>query len=378
MKQSPTIAVVDPVGAKAGMDYYNKNLLEGFSHNGAQCYLYSNSESGNEGAIQSVRTFNLFSSGIFAKVSNLVFGHLKAALMCRRNKVDVVILHVFSTNFGCLAGFLITKMLGLRILAIVHDVESFADDDSLFARRRIYGSLARWISVHNHHSLELLDDFCKQQAIEATMYVAEQGDYISQTNPEVTKSSARQMLGLDEFSRYGLFFGQIKKTKGLDTLIKSMGVREPAFKLIIAGKPWKTPFDEYQNLIDENGIEDFIVKFVRYIEDEEREALFKAADFVVLPYTEIYQSAVLLMAMSYGLPVVATNIKGFSVIINEADSGLLVPVGDEEALGDATAQLAGSNELLSQLGANALRAVSTRYSWRNIAAIHLKNLTQPN
>lgn len=368
------IAIIDPVGVKAGMDYYSQNLLKGLAEQGVDTHLLSNVENGTRSGVRARKVFSKNSVGKVRKVSNILLGHFKAAYLCRKENIDVAVLHVFATNFGCFAGFAITKLFGLKVLAITHDVQSFASDDFSLVRRLIYQNLTNWNSVHNKLSelqlIEILPDKFNQN----TLYIAEQGSYTEQLDDSVTRSNAREQLGLEQDTKYGLFFGQIKKTKGLDTLIGAWGKSSLPCKLIIAGKPWRQSFDEYQRLIDENNLDASIVKYIRYIEDNERELFFKACDFVVLPYTEIYQSAVLLMAMSYGLPVITSDIEGFSVIVNDADCGLVFEPGNEQALNNAIQELVGSNALLMNLSKNAQVAVDTKYDWSSIAKVHLDNL----
>ena len=68
---------------------------------------------------------------------------------------------------------------------------------------------------------------------------------------EITKSIALKELNLDSSFKYILFFGQIKKVKKLDILLRSMVDVDSKTKLIVAGKVWKDNFDFYQQIIDE-------------------------------------------------------------------------------------------------------------------------------
>ena len=83
--------------------------------------------------------------------------------------------------------------------------------------------------------------------------------------------------------------------KGLDILLKAiaMVVKEnPNFKLTIAGRPWKTDGDRYEKMILDLGLDDFVERHFRFIEDEEVASFYERADVVILPYKRIYQSGV--------------------------------------------------------------------------------------
>ena len=63
---------------------------------------------------------------------------------------------------------------------------------------------------------------------------------------------------------------------------------------------------------------------IQFIPDEEMELYFKAADVLVLPYKEIFQSGVLFLAYSFGLPVIATDVGSFREDIVEGQDGISV------------------------------------------------------
>ena len=73
----------------------------------------------------------------------------------------------------------------------------------------------------------------------------------------------------------------------------------------------------------------------RYIPDEEVEALFKAADVVVLPYRSATQSGVTHVAYALGVPVITTNVGGLAETVRPGETGLVVPPEDPAALAAA-------------------------------------------
>src|SRR5262249_4109392 len=66
-----------------------------------------------------------------------------------------------------------------------------------------------------------------------------------------------------------------------------------------------------------------VIQQLQHIPDEETEVYFKAADVLVLPYARVYQSGVLFLAYSFGVPVVATNVGSFSEEVQEGKTGFL-------------------------------------------------------
>jgi len=76
----------------------------------------------------------------------------------------------------------------------------------------------------------------------------------------------------------------------------------------------------------------------RYVPDDEVEALFRAADVVVLPYRSATQSGVTHVAYALGVPVITTDVGGLAETVKPDETGLVVPPGDPAALADAIAR----------------------------------------
>src|SRR5262249_42148475 len=71
-----------------------------------------------------------------------------------------------------------------------------------------------------------------------------------------------------------------------------------------------------------------VIEHIDYIPDEEVESFFKAADVLALPYTHIFQSGVLFLGYSFGLPAVATDVGSFAEDIVEGETGFICRSGD--------------------------------------------------
>jgi glycosyltransferase involved in cell wall biosynthesis len=110
------------------------------------------------------------------------------------------------------------------------------------------------------------------------------------------------------------------------------------YRLIIAGEP-KKGHEDYLNEIQQSVKKDFnqgqvLLRF-QFIPDDQMELYFKGADVLVLPYKDIFQSGILFLSYSFGLPVVATEVGSFREDIVEGRTGLLCKPGDPEDLAKA-------------------------------------------
>ena len=108
--------------------------------------------------------------------------------------------------------------------------------------------------------------------------------------------------------------------------------------MIVAGEP-KKGSEEYLHEIQQSIKRDFnqgqVILRIQFIPDEEMEVYLKGADVLVLPYKEIFQSGVLFLAYSFGLPVVATDVGSFREEIVEGSTGFLCKPGDPADLAKA-------------------------------------------
>jgi len=143
--------------------------------------------------------------------------------------------------------------------------------------------------------------------------------------------------GLDNIrgGRTILFFGTVRKYKGLDVLFAALPkvLSKTECRLMVAGEFYDSE-DKYRQLIREYGIEQHVSIDNRYIPNEEISGIFDQADVLVLPYLSATQSAVAGIALSNGLPVIASRTGGLSEVVIENENGLLFPVGDPEALAE--------------------------------------------
>jgi len=258
---------------------------------------------------------------------------------------------------------------GVRIVVTAHDVIPF--NAGLHTRalyQQLYASADALIVHAEQNRVELLDQF-KLDAGRVT--VIPHGNYLPYTAGQLlSQAEARARLGLAAGTPVLLFFGQIKRVKGLDTLLQAMPkviAAHPDAKLLIAGQVWKDSWDRYQSLIDELGIETHTRARIAYIPDEEVEAYYRAADVVVLPYRRIYQSGVLLMAWSFGRPVVASDVGGLGESVRDRETGLLVPPAQPIALAAAINELLADRARSEAMGAAGRRQVEQEFAWDQIA-----------
>jgi glycosyltransferase involved in cell wall biosynthesis len=157
----------------------------------------------------------------------------------------------------------------------------------------------------------------------------------------LTPSEAKSRLGIGDTDKTILCFGRIKPYKGIDYLLpafRKLAAEDGRYRLIIAGEVQKGNESYLDSLVQAIPLElerGQVILKTQFIPDEDMEVYLKAADVLVLPYKEIFQSGVLFLAYSFGLPVVATDVGSFREEIVEGRTGFLCRPGDPAELAKA-------------------------------------------
>jgi D-inositol-3-phosphate glycosyltransferase len=264
------------------------------------------------------------------------------------------------------------RLLGKRVVLTAHNVNAGKRDskDTRLNRLtlRIQYRLSHHIFVHTEKmKVDLIEEFGVQGE---RVTVIPFGINNAVPNTSLTPAGAKQRLGLRKDEKTILFFGRITPYKGLEYLIAAfrqlLGQRQ-SYRLIIAGKPDRC--EEYWRAIREE-IREYVQKGqvllkANFIPDDETEVYFKAADVVVLPYRDIYQSGVLFLGHSFGLPVVAADVGSLKDEIVEGKTGFVFRPEDSVDLARVIEQYFAS-ELYADLNDRRceIRAYATeRHSW---------------
>ena len=161
-----------------------------------------------------------------------------------------------------------------------------------------------------------------------------------------------------------LCFGLLRPYKGIDVLVEAWEGIEDA-ELWIVGAP-------RMDTAPLHAAAPPSVRFVeRFVSEGEAAALFRRADLAVLPYREIEQSGVLFTALAFGVPLVLTDVGGFSDFAAAGAAELVAP-GNAAALHDALADLLGDPARRATLAMATLRLADDNHGWDAIARAHLE------
>lgn len=195
----------------------------------------------------------------------------------------------------------------------------------------------------------------------------------------IRQADAREQLGRDQCERLILFVGRIEQIKGIDVLLRALGLlffRHPELRnevcLVVVGgaldpgddAPETEKIQELRRLVHQHRME-ANVSFVGSREQESLALYYAAADVCAVPSLTESFGLVALESMACGTPVVGTRVGGLQKLIEHGESGLLVPAGDYQALAEAIARVLTDPRLRMHL-AHGARDRAEHYTWKSV------------
>lgn len=278
----------------------------------------------------------------------------------------------------CTVLMLYYRLLGKRVVFTAHNVNAGKRDsnDSWLNRvsLRIQYTLCDHIFVHTDAmKSEMRSEF---QIPESKISVIPFGINNTVPNTDLPRSEAKRLLGITEKDRVLLFFGNIAPYKGLEYLVaafEELLKTDRSYRLIIVGKPKgdKNYWNQIRHSIEQSDFGDRVIQRIEYVSDDETELYFKAADVSILPYKHVFQSGVLFLGYSFGLPAIAADVGSLREEIIEGETGLVFASRDSSDLARRVDKYFKS-ELFRDLDArreNIKTYANEKYSWDKVAGI---------
>lgn len=324
----------------------------------------------------------LYSS--FAESSSLVYGNIEKAIALineRKSKNYIFHLHwpepIFAgvknghehdvramefisnvKNFQSLGGIFIWTIHN----RLSHD-RKFGDQEIAFLQS--LSDAANGIHIHNEASLPLINEYYSVDPRKCL--VVPHGSYEGSYGPAFDKAQCRDMLGLPRDKTLFVFCGQIRPYKGIDELVVAFNAisagRDDAH-LLITGKPLSGFTSAHARLIEESNPNIHVRE--GFVPDSKLPLIIGAADFVVLPYREILTSGSIMLAATYGKPVITPDLATLSVV-GENGIGLQYAQGEDGALEQALRDaLALDADKVQAIGLAATSYASS-LNWTNVS-----------
>jgi D-inositol-3-phosphate glycosyltransferase len=175
------------------------------------------------------------------------------------------------------------------------------------------------------------------------------------------KLAAREALKLPQQAPIVLFFGFVRKYKGLDLLLEALA-QSPEIHAIVAGECYED-WAFYQQIIEKHRLESRVHLFSDFIPTEQVRVFFSAADLVVQPYRTATQSGISQIAYHFEKPMVVTNVGGLPEIVTNGVSGFVV-APEPGAISGAMSDFFVRD--MASVMAKGVKGEKQRFSWDNL------------
>lgn len=315
---------------------------------------------------------NLFNTdekniGKIKKLKNYIKSYKQICKIIKEKKIEI--LHTQWFIFSPVDYHYIKKIkrkFGCKIVMTVHDILPFNQKFYDFKYHQKLYSIADEIILQAENNIARFKELFPKLIEKVTMIP--HGHFLDY-GVIVKKDDARKYLELDQNKTIFLFFGQIKKVKGVGVLLKAfakVAKDNPNLLLVIAGSVWKDDFSQYQEIIDNSVVKSQIRADIRYIPDEDLKYYFGACDICVLPYLDVYQSGVIQLCYAHNKPVIATNIGAFKEVVIDNETGFLCEANDSDDLAKAMKYSLLKESEFADLAKKGRCFIESKYSWMEI------------
>lgn len=264
------------------------------------------------------------------------FNWISVASRINSEKPDLIIFDWWHPYFALCHFFIssfINKKLKKRILFIT---ENYISHEGHF--------IDRWFTgIGLHHAKYFIalskkvEDELKQNFKNKKIYRSELPIYDHLSGNAEDIKSLKRKFSISEDEKVLLFFGYIRKYKGLDILLEALNIlksESQKIKLIVAGEFYDDK-EFYSELIKKYDLEKRVIMQNEYIPNEKVKEYFLVSDVVVLPYRSATQSGILNLAYGFRKPVIVTRVGGLAEFVIDQFTGLVVDEPKADSLANA-------------------------------------------
>lgn len=307
---------------------------------------------------ESESAFNVPSERLIDTVNPLSW--IKAAKEIKSQNPDAVIFHWWQPFFGICFGAILSMLsnISAKKMFICHNVlpheSSFIDN---LLSKMALSKVDRFIVHSEEDSINLLDIYPDAVSLKNFHPIIDL--FGNNDNSKTIKNDS--LINSHQL----LFFGYIRKYKGLEFLLKAMPkmLKELNITLTVAGEFYDEK-EFYLELINELGISKHVKVIDEYIPNEKVGDYFANSDLVVIPYISATQSGIVQIAYNFDLPVVVTRVGGLPEVVKDGETGYIVEPGSASAVADAVLDF--FNNSRGESFRNNILKHKQLFSWENL------------
>lgn len=199
-------------------------------------------------------------------------------------------------------------------------------------------------------------------------------DFYRLSKPE---ENIRTSFGFSDTDNVFLFFGLVRRYKGLDLLLEAFGElakQDASVKLLVVGEFYED-IKPYTDIIEKYGINDKVIVENRYISNDEVERYMMACDAVVLPYRSATQSGILNVAYGFYKPVIVTNVGELGSLVDEGETGHIVAKPDVADIKEGMQRYLQSKKNGTDYAGHIKHYITHKHSFKDVNGV-FKNMLE--
>ena len=369
---------------RGGLATFNQRLAKEFIEQGNECSIYSFSlqypsflfpgktQFSDEPAPENLKIHSVINS-----INPLNW--IKIGNLLKKEKPDIIIVRFWVPLMGPALGTILRRVRK-NMVRQAHRTKIICIADNIIPHEKRLGdrSFTRYFlkscDAFITMSEKVMDDLRLFQKNKPAKLVAH--PLYDNFGEIISKDEARSHLGLPLNENIILFFGFIRKYKGLDLLFEAISLLKNLkpgtlnFKLLIAGEYYENE-KSYKAQIEKLDIKDQLILRTDFIPDSEVKYFLCAADALIQPYRNATQSGVTPLAYHFEKPMIVTNVGGLPSLVPDGKVGLVVEP-NPAAIADGILKF---YQLGEQFFIPHLRSEKQKYSWANLVKA-IENLAE--
>ena len=361
---------------RGGLATFDQRLAKEFIQSGHDCSIYSFSlqypsflfpgktQYSNEPAPEGIT--------IHSAINSInPFNWIKIGNRLRKERPDIIVVRYWLPFIGPALGTILRKVKKNRHSKLICIADNVMPHEHRIGDKSFTKYFLKSCDAFITMSAKVMDDLRQFEKDKPARLV--QHPLYDNFGDIISKTEARKHLSLPENENIILFFGFIRKYKGLDLLLeaisylKNLKPQTLTFKLIVAGEFYeneKLYLEQIKNL----DISEQLILKTHFIPDSEVKYYLCAADVVIQPYRNATQSGVTPLAYHFEKPMIVTNVGGLPSLVPDEKCGIVVePNPSAIANGIIKFYQLGENYFIPQL-----RQEKKKYSWNGMTEAIIK------
>jgi glycosyltransferase involved in cell wall biosynthesis len=370
-----TVVIIGPgYPLRGGLATFDQRLAREFISEGYDCVIYSFSLQYPDFMFPGTTQYSTEPPPegltILSRINSInPFNWLRVGRELRRKKPDIIVVRYRLPLMGPALGTILRRVRKNRHTRIVAITDNVIPHEKRPGDRPFTRYFLNACDAFITMSEKVMDDLRKFQPTRPARQVVH--PLYDNFGEPITRGQARGLLrekgvNIGDNDKVILFFGFIRKYKGLDIALQAMAdqrVRDLGIKLLVAGEFYEDAAP-YHDLIARLNIAPSLLLRTDFIPDSEVRQYLCAADAVIQPYRNATQSGVTPLAYHFEKPMIVSNIGGLAALVPHEQVGL-VAAPDPTSMAQAILRffILGDSYFIP-----ALRQEKNKYSWSRLVA----------